>query len=507
MGYALVDLQTTRFEARGLVIYANQPEILQEIEDSIHTKLARFETLMDEYQKTIVSADARKLYNNAMKIYTETYKPTLLKLLEDAKRGAGQDELMQLQLLRHAKENSDEMSNTLTEALKIKDNIVDGVSTACTDQTHVINVVLLGLLTVTVIISVVLGLYIAQHINTPLLTLAAFMKKASNTGDLIFTPEEQEKIARCTRKDEIGQTITSCAEFVKRVTDASVVLHAIAGGNFNTTFPLLSDKDIVGLSLKKLTNGLNFMMNRIESLLAEAQTANRAKSEFMSRMSHEMLTPMNAVIALTQFVKQFNIPDQGKKYLDMIDNASKQLLQLIHNVLEMSNMVSGEIELKHSVFSFQAMFDKVMKMVSPTIQEKRQMFTYHIDSSIPQSLLGDEDRLAKVIGCLLDNAVKFTPEEGEIRFAATVLGKDDGNTILQMEVADNGIGISNEQQRTLFDLFEQVDGSNTRKYGGIGLGLVLSKRIIETMGGKIWVDSEPGKGAKVTFICAVQEPA
>jgi signal transduction histidine kinase len=140
-------------------------------------------------------------------------------------------------------------------------------------------------------------------------------------------------------------------------------------------------------------------------------------------------------------------------------------------------------------------------------QKKYQTFTYHVDFSIPPSLIGDRDRLGRVIGYLLDNAVKFTPEQGEIRFAADVIHKSGRNITLQIEVADNGISISEVHQSKLFDLFEQVDGGTTRQHGGIGLGLPLAKRIIEVMEGTIRVDSELGKGAKFTFTCKVHEPA
>ena len=503
MGYALIDLQATRFEARGVVIYADQPDVLQEIEDSIYMKFERFEMLTDEYQKTIIRDDARKLYNEAMQIYMETYKPALLKLLADVKQGVGQDEL--IQILRNIKHDSDIMSNALTAALNIKDSMVDRVSNACTAQTRIISVVFTVLLAITVMVSVILGLSIAQHINTPLLTLAAFMRKASTTGDLVCTPEEQQNIVMCTRKDEIGQTITSCAKFIQRSTDVCDVMRAVADGDFNATVPLLSDRDVMGQSLKKMTNGLNFMMNRIESLLVQAQSASRAKSEFMSRMSHEMLTPMNAIIALNHFVRQFNLPDQGKEYLDMMDSASNQLLRLIRDVLDTSNMESGDAKLEYSAFSLSAVLDDVLKTVNPMIKEKNQTFTYHIDSSIPPSVQGDKNRLERVISSLLNNAVKFTPAQGKIRFDANVLGKDGGNIILQMEIADNGIGISQDQQKVLFDIFEQVDGGNARKYGGVGLGLVLARRIIEAMGGKIWVESELGKGTKFIFTCTVHE--
>jgi signal transduction histidine kinase len=504
IGYALVELQQTRFELRGAFIYADDPARLHAIEDSVQKSFNRFETFMDEYQKTIVRDDAREIYNEGMSIYRNTYKPNVQKVLENAKKdGVDRNELMEVLLI--TKPAADEMVSKFMDIMNTKASMMLKTSADCTAQAHTASVSFLAIIVTAFLLSIVLGLHIAAHISRPLSILTLFMKKASTTGDLICTPDERENITRFAKqRDEIGQTLASCAKFIKRITDAGDILQTVANGNLTAELPLLSEKDTVGLSIKKLTNGLNFMMSKIEGLLSESQAANRAKSEFMSRMSHEMLTPMNAIIGLMQITKQFGTPNQVKEYLDIMDNASHQLLQLITNVLEMSSMESDMLKLDHAAFSFHAMFDEALQTVSPVIKEKNQTFTQHIDPAIPQQLMGDKDRFIKVISCLLGNAVKFTPEHGTIQFAANLVSKENGNIVLQIEVADSGIGISKEQQRILFDLFEQVDGGHSRKYGGIGLGLALAKRIIEVMGGKIWVDSELGKGAKFTFVCTVK---
>jgi signal transduction histidine kinase len=246
------------------------------------------------------------------------------------------------------------------------------------------------------------------------------------------------------------------------------------------------------------------MMKKIESLLFETQAANHAKSELMARMSHEMLTPMNAIMGLTQVAQMSDLADSLKGYLDEIDNASKNLLRLINDVLDMSNMTFDIFKLDNVAFSFAALFDGALKIVSRLMNAKQQVFTFDIDRSIPPLLVGDKKRLEQVIVKILENAAKFTPEHGEIRFTACSPEKDGEMVVLRMEVTDNGLGIAEERQKTLFNVFEQIDGGNTRKQGGIGLGLALAKRIIETMGGEIWVDSELGKGSKFTFTCKVQ---
>jgi len=247
------------------------------------------------------------------------------------------------------------------------------------------------------------------------------------------------------------------------------------------------------------------MLSELEKALFEAQEANRAKREFLARMSHEMLTPMNGIMGLTQLIKMEIWNDGIKEYLDELDLSSRHLLRLIQDLLDMSGLEDKTFSFTEAVFSFNRMFRDVLKEVGYMAIEKHQNLSYVLDPAIPSSLLGDSKRLAQVIINLLTNAVKFTPETGEIKFSAGVLAKDHGSVILKIEVADNGIGMSKEQQAKLFSVFEQLDGSLTRKYGGVGLGLVISKRIVELMGGDIWVDSEPGRGSKVAFTCKLKE--
>jgi signal transduction histidine kinase len=137
--------------------------------------------------------------------------------------------------------------------------------------------------------------------------------------------------------------------------------------------------------------------------------------------------------------------------------------------------------------------------------EKQQVFNVNIDPAIPNSLVGDGKRLKQVLTTFLANAVKFTPEQGEISLSVRILDECSEIITLQFEVTDNGIGIAKKYQEKLFDIFEQADGGLTRKRGGIGIGLALSKRIIELMGGKIWVDTEPGKGSTFTFTCQMKK--
>jgi len=255
-----------------------------------------------------------------------------------------------------------------------------------------------------------------------------------------------------------------------------------------------------------LESDLNVVLKLQSELVAakeRAEHSDRAKSEFLSRMSHEMLTPMNTVIGMLKVIKMR--PEKTNEYLTEIGNASKHLLELINNVLDISGMEYGVIKLEASEFSFKKMVDSIIDDSMRYSDMKKQKITYNVDMSLPEQLIGDEKRLSQVIYNILSNAIKYTPDNGEIRIDILVLNDDKSECVVQVEVADNGIGISKDQQTELFDIFQQADGGNTRKHGGIGIGLALSKKIVKMMGGNIWVESDLGKGAKFIFTCKLQK--
>lgn len=241
-----------------------------------------------------------------------------------------------------------------------------------------------------------------------------------------------------------------------------------------------------------------------------AEKSSRTRIDFLARISHEMLTPMNAIMGLAQVLKiqlskAYGIPDGVKKSVDEIEMASNYLLGLIHDLLDVSGRQKGTFTLRNTAFSLDNTFKNISERVAGDLTKKQQVLTLNIDPLIPSPLVGDEDRLAQVITNLIINAIKFSPECSTICSSAYLLDENEATVTLKIEVIDNGIGISKEQQNVIFNLFEQVDESMTKAHGGIGLGLPISKRIIEMMEGNIWVESEIGKGSKFTFTCKVQK--
>jgi signal transduction histidine kinase/CheY-like chemotaxis protein len=235
--------------------------------------------------------------------------------------------------------------------------------------------------------------------------------------------------------------------------------------------------------------------------VAESLFANQAKSVFLSNMSHEIRTPMNAVIGMTQLALRDKSVDKKDEYLGKIKTASHHLLGIINDVLDMSKIDANKMELAHVEFSLRELFRRVSVVFGQAVDDKKQRLHLSFDEEIPHLLLGDEQRFMQVITNIVSNAVKFTPEYGEISLCAKLEEKDESICRIRIEVTDTGIGISPEQQKKLFQAFEQADNNISRKFGGTGLGLALSKQFIEMMGGRIAVQSELGHGSTFSFDC------
>ncbi|MDR1649219.1 MAG: response regulator, partial [Synergistaceae bacterium] len=239
----------------------------------------------------------------------------------------------------------------------------------------------------------------------------------------------------------------------------------------------------------------------------QSDSANLAKSGFLSHMSHEMRTPMNAIIGMTMIAKSSADVEKKDRCIEKIEEASTHLLGVINDILDMSKIEANKLDLSPVSFDFERMLQKVVGIVSFRVDEKGQNFSVHIDRNIPHALIGDDQRLAQVITNLLGNAVKFTPEGGSITLDARLAGEERGVCVLQISVTDTGIGISEEQRSRLFTSFEQAENSTSRKFGGTGLGLAISKRIVERMGGRIWIESELGRGSTFSFTARVKRGA
>jgi signal transduction histidine kinase len=244
---------------------------------------------------------------------------------------------------------------------------------------------------------------------------------------------------------------------------------------------------------------------RAEKALVQAEYYNKAKSNFLSRMSHEMRTPLNAIMGMIGLVRNTEDSTRRNECLEKADESSRRLLEIINNVLDMAQLDTGKFTLKPNEFSLHEMIDKIFNIVSPRVKAKSQGFSIKISEDIPDLIFADEERLKEVLLHLISNAIKFTPEKGSISVSAQLAEDGEENCTLQFEVTDTGKGMGKEHLERLFSAFEQADNSITREYGGTGLGTALAKNIVELMGGQIRAESRLGQGSRFIFTVIVKK--
>ncbi|WP_440055568.1 two-component sensor histidine kinase BarA [Pseudoalteromonas sp. T1lg65] len=230
----------------------------------------------------------------------------------------------------------------------------------------------------------------------------------------------------------------------------------------------------------------------------EAQDANKVKSDFLAKMSHELRTPLNGVIGFTRQLYKTPLNKHQKDYLDTIELSANSLLTIISDILDFSKLEAGAMELETIQFELRDAVNEVMTLLAPSAHEKQLEFSIAINSQVPDNIIGDPTRFKQVLTNLISNAIKFT-DKGSVKVDIGHRVIDENQTSLLVSVSDTGVGIAQDKQDTLFTPFAQADTSITRKFGGTGLGLIITKHIVEAMQGRITLNSAPGSGTCFTF--------